>query len=224
MNRDGTQVMLDAAAAAGVRKVVYMSSSAVFGAPDVLPVTEATPPAPGEAYGEAKLAGEQLCAARRDVDVTIIRPRTIIGPGRLGIMQMLFEWIRAGRNLPVLDGGASTYQFVHGDDLAAACLLAMDRPGPAVYNIGAERFGTLRETLEGLVAHARSGSRVVSLPSGPVVPLMKLANRLGASPLGAYHALMYHRSLWFDVRAAKEQLGWSAQHDNVKAFADAYDW
>ena len=99
VNVNGTENLLLAALAAKVRKVIYVSSSAVFGAPKSNPVTEETPPTPGEAYGRAKLAGEKLCRAyaAQGLDVTIIRPRTIMGHGRLGIFQILFEWIPAGK-------------------------------------------------------------------------------------------------------------------------------
>jgi nucleoside-diphosphate-sugar epimerase len=226
VNRDGTRVLLDEAERAGVRKIVNVSSSAVFGAPDRNPVDESVPPAPGEEYGQAKRAGEILCeeAVARGQDVTIVRPRTIIGAGRLGIMQILFEWIRQGRALPLVGGGDNRYQFVSGDDLARACLLAADHPGADVFHVGAEDFGTMRETLESLAAHAGTGSRVITFPTGPTVLAMKVANRLGLSPLGAYHALMYHRAMWFDVSHCKQVVGWSAQQSNADMFAEAYDW
>jgi nucleoside-diphosphate-sugar epimerase len=203
-----------------------MSSSAVYGAPDRNPVDDDTPLRPGEDYGKAKLAAEELCRqyAKDGVDVTIIRPRTIMGHGRLGIMQILFEWIRQGRNIPVLGRGDNLYQFVHADDLASACLKAAERPGPATYNVGAENFGTMRETLEGLLAHAGTGSRVVSVPSAPAVAMMKVTSRIGMSPLGAYHALMYGKSMYFDVARTKRELGWSAKFGNVEMFEDSYDW
>ena len=131
VNIDGTENLLKAALAAKARKVIYVSSSAVFGAPKSNPVTEQTAPAPAEAYGRAKLAGETLCAryGQQGLDVSIIRPRTIMGHGRLGIFQILFEWIRTGYNVPVLGRGDNTYQFVHADDLAEACILAASRGG-----------------------------------------------------------------------------------------------
>lgn len=224
VNKDGTRILLEESHRVGVRKLVNVSSSAIFGAPDVLPVTEETVPTPGELYGQSKLDGERLCLDQDKVDCTIIRPRTIIGPGRLGIMQIMFEWIRSGRNVPVFDQGASRYQFVHGDDLADACILASERAGKDVFNIGAEQFGTLRETLEGLCAHAGTGSKVTSIPAWIAVPPLKVASTLGLSPLGPYHTLMYAKSLWFDVSKAKRVLGWSAKHDNIGAFRDNYDW
>lgn len=226
VNRDGTRNLLQAAADAGVRKVVFTSSSAVFGVPDVYPITPDTPPRPAEDYGRAKLAGEDLCRefAGKGLDVSIVRPRTIMGHGRLGIMQIVFEWIAQGRNVFVLGRGDNPYQFVHSDDLADACLRAAERPGFAVYNIGADRFGTMRETLEALVRHAGTGSQVRSLPYRPAVAAMKLTSRLGISPLASYHWLVYGRPVAFDVVSAKSQLGWSPRWSNAEMFSQSYDW
>lgn len=226
VNEGGTKNLLEAALRQKVRKVVSMSSSAVYGAPEKNPVDDETPRAPGEDYGRAKLAAEHLCKAyvQRGVDVTVIRPRTIMGHGRLGIMQILFEWVREGKNIPVLGRGDNLYQFVHADDLASACMKAAERPGAATYNVGAEKFGTMRETLEGLCAYAGTGSRVVSVPGAPAVAMMKLTSRIGASPLGAYHALMYGREMYFDVSRTKRELDWSARFSNAEMFVDSYDW
>jgi nucleoside-diphosphate-sugar epimerase len=226
VNVRGTENTLIAAQSAGVRKMVYVSSSAIFGAPRANPVTEETEPSPGEAYGRAKLEGENLCRkfASQGLDVTIIRPRTIMGHGRLGIFQILFEWIREGRNVPVLGAGDNKYQFVHADDLADACILAAGRSGPAVYNCGAEKFGTMREALENLCAHAGTGSRVRGVPMAPAVALMRVTSALGLSPLGPYHALMYGRSMYFDIRKGKAELGWQPRFSNNEMFVQSYQW
>jgi nucleoside-diphosphate-sugar epimerase len=223
VNRDGTKNLLDGARHAGVRKVVHMSSSAVFGAPDKNPVDDATLPRPQEDYGRAKLAAEELCH-RSGLDVTIIRPRTIMGHGRLGIMQILFEWVRQGKSVPVLGKGDNLYQFVHADDLASAAMKAADRAGTSTYNVGADDFCTMRDTLEGLIRHAGTGSRVVSVPMAPAVAMMRATSRAGLSPLGPYHALMYGRSMYFDISRTKRELDWKPAHGNVDMFCESYDW
>ena len=187
VNVVGTANLLVAARDAGVAKVVHTSSSAVFGIPERNPVTEATPCRPLEAYGRAKLQAEVLCheAVDAGLDVTIIRPRTILGHGRLGIMAILFEFVADGAPVYVLGDGSNRYQFVHAADLADACLRAAGRPGPAVYNIGAAEFGTMRETLQALVDHAATGSRVRSLPVAPARALMRARERPRARPVRA---------------------------------------
>jgi len=226
VNVHGTENLLRTALAGKVRKVIYVSSSAVFGVPKTNPVTEQTPPSPGEAYGRAKLEGETMCReyAARGLDVSIIRPRTIMGHGRLGIFQILFEWIREGYNVPVFGSGNNVYQFVHADDLAEACILAAARPGATTYNCGAAEFDTMRAALETLCAHAQTGSRVRSVPMKPAVALMNLTSAIGLSPLGAYHAMMYGRSLYFDIAKAQRELHWQPRFSTDQMFAQSYDW
>ena len=155
VNVDGTVLLLAECRRAGVSKVVHTSSSAVFGVPRSNPVL----PSPIEAYGHAKLAAEWACldAVREGLDVTIVRPRTILGHGRLGIFGILFEWVADGADIFVLGDGSNRYQFVHADDLAEVCVLAGATAGPAVFNAGTDRFGTMRESLESLCTHAGTG-------------------------------------------------------------------
>lgn len=227
VNHGGTDNLLRAVRETRVRKLVHTSTSAIFGVPASNPVDETVEPTPMEAYGHAKLAGERLVRAaveRHGIDATIIRPRTILGHGRLGIFQILFNWVEEGRRIPVLGSGDNLYQFVHADDLADASIAAAHRPGAAVYNVGTDRFGTMRETLEALCAHAGTGSRVYSVPMRLAVAAMNLTSALGISPLGPYHALMYGRSLYFDVGRAKRELGWRPKWSNAEMICDSYDW
>lgn len=226
VNVGGTNTLLTACGEAGVRKVVHTSSSAVFGIPASNPVMPETPPSPVEAYGRAKLEAELVCraAVSRGLDITIIRPRTILGLGRLGIFGILFDWIADGVAVPVLGSGDNRYQFVHAHDLATACIAAATRSGPAVYNIGAEEFGTMREALEHLCEHAQTGAKVRSVPARPAAAAMRASARLGLTPFAPYHWIMYSRELWFDVSAAKRDLGWAAAYSTDAAFRDSYDW
>jgi nucleoside-diphosphate-sugar epimerase len=222
----GTANVLVAARDASVAKVVHTSSSAVFGIPEHNPVTEDSPCRPLEAYGRAKLQAEVLCREAVDsgLDVTIIRPRTILGHGRLGIMAILFEFVAEGAPVFVLGGGANRYQFVHASDLADACLRAARREKPAVYNVGATEFGTMRETLQALVDHAATGSTVRSLPTGPARAGMQTLARLGLAPFAAYHWLLYGESLWFDVSRARTELEWEPEHSNASMVVESYEW
>ncbi|MGH9015494.1 MAG: NAD-dependent epimerase/dehydratase family protein [Acidimicrobiia bacterium] len=226
VNVVGTANLLVAARDAGVAKVVHTSSSAVFGIPDANPVTEETPGRPLEAYGRAKLQAERLCREAVDagLDVTVIRPRTILGHGRLGIMTVLFEFVAEGAPVYVLGGGANRYQFVHASDLADACLRAAGREKPAVYNIGATEFATMRETLQALVDHAGTGSRVRSLPARPARVAMHALAGVGLAPFVPYHWLLYGESLWFDVTRARTELGWEPVHSNQSMVVESYEW
>lgn len=226
VNVGGMRVLLEAAMDSGVRKVVSTSSSAVYGIPSENPVTERTPPAPAEAYGRAKLDAEHLCraAATRGLDVSIVRPRTILGHGRLGIFTLLFDWIADGVDVFVLGSGDNRYQFVHAHDLADACIRAGRKEGSGSYNVGAGEFGTMREALEGLIAHTGSASRVRGIPQGPTVAAMQATARLGLTPFAPYHWIMYGRSMWFDTTRARTELGWAPTRSTDEMLAESYDW
>jgi nucleoside-diphosphate-sugar epimerase len=226
VNRGGTENLLKACAEAGVKKVVHTSSSAVYGIPEKNPVTLEMTPRPGEAYGQTKLEAEKLCQeyATRGLDVSIVRPRTLMGHGRLGLFQILFEWIREGSNVPVLGRGDNVYQFVHGEDFAEGCILTAARKGSETYNFGTDRFETMREVLEDLCRHADTGSRVKSVPMGPAVLGMKVTSALGVSPFGAYHWLMYGRSMYFDISKPSEVLRWKPKYSNTEMFVESYEW
>ena len=226
VNVTGTANVLLAARDLGVAKVVHTSSSAIFGIPEANPVTEDTPGRPLEAYGRAKLEAEHLChdAAASGLDVTIVRPRTILGHGRLGIIAVLFDFIAEGAPVYVLGSGDNRYQFVHAGDLADAVLRASHREKPTTYNIGATEFGTMRETLQAVVDHAGTGSRVRSLPAGPARLGMRGLATVGLAPFAPYHWLLYAESLWFDTTKARDELDWAPQHSNASALIESYDW
>ena len=226
VNVDGTETLLRACEDARVAKVVHTSSSAVFGVPEHNPVLPSTAPAPREAYGRAKLAAEYACwaAVGRGLDVSIVRPRTILGHGRLGIFGILFEWIADGADVFVLGHGDNTYQFVHADDLADICLRAGAKAGPGLFNAGTDRFCTMRESLEATCAHAGTGSRVRSLPARAAGLAMHGAASLHLAPFAPYHWIMYSKSMWFDIGHAREQLGWQPKWSNQEMFAQSYDW
>jgi len=226
VNVQGTEVMCQAALETGVEKVVATSTCAIYGAPKRNPVTEKTPPSPGESYGRTKYESELVCYKYRDkgMDISILRPDTIVGTGRLGIFQILFEWLYEGRNIPVFGKGGNLYQFIHGDDFAEVSILASLRQGSEDYNCGTDRFGTMRELMEHLCEHAGTGSRVRNLPATPMVWGMKFTSALGMSPLGAYHSLMFAKEIYFDITKAKSELGWQPKYSNNEMFAQNYDW
>lgn len=226
VNIDGTRILLENSLRTGVKKFVYISSSAVYGVPKSNPVTEDMLPEPLESYGQAKYEAELLCNkySNSGLDISIIRPRTIIGKYRLGIFQILFEWVACGINLPVLGKGDNLYQFIHVDDLIDGCILAAHRKGSATYNLGAEDFSTMKEALQGLCDFANTGSRVKTVPFQLAVVLMNITSRLGLSPLGAYHALMYGRSMYFDISKSKSELNWQPKYSNLEMLTESYEW
>ena len=124
VNLGGARILSEACISKGIKSLVYTSSSAVFGIPKKNPVTIDTIPCPAEEYGKAKFDAESIFSqlVRKGINISIVRPRTILGTGRLGIFQILFEWIYLGKNIPVLGNGDNVYQFVHAEDLGKSSI------------------------------------------------------------------------------------------------------
>jgi nucleoside-diphosphate-sugar epimerase len=226
VNVEGTRNIIACCRQHGL-KLVHISSSAIYGLPDDVPITASTPYHPIEVYGRSKLAAEQEVWEFMEGGgrATCIRPRTTVGgEQRLGIFQILFEWISEGRNIFIIGDGSNLFQFVHISDLVDAIIKAALSERNGLYNIGADRYGTLREDLEALLAHAGTGSRIRSIPFSVAQPLLFLADIARLSPLAPWHYLTYHKPFVFDITRAREELNWRPVYSNREALIASYDW
>jgi nucleoside-diphosphate-sugar epimerase len=226
VNVTGSEIAAEEAVRAGVRSFIHMSSSAIFGLPKSCPITDQTPQRPVEIYGRGKQAGElavRRIAEAGGMQVVIVRPRTILGEGRLGIFEILFDWIADGRDVYTIGSGNIGFQFVHAHDLMDAYVLALDANRSGTYNVGTDRFGTLREALGSLIAYAGSRSRVRALPEALSIGTLRALDSVGLSPLAPWHYLTYHKPFFFDV-APLIALGWKPRYSNDEMLRESYDW
>jgi nucleoside-diphosphate-sugar epimerase len=226
VNVEGSRIVAEEAAKVGVRALIHTSTTAVFGIPPDGPITNATPTRPVEPYGRSKLAGEhvvdEICA-RHSIPLITIRPRATLGGGRLGIFQVLFEWIHENRNVYVIGSGNIRFQFIHAIDLMDFYMLALDSGRAGTYNVGTDEFGTLRGDLEALVRYARSTSKVKSLPETLAINTLRMLYWMRVSPLVPWHYLTYHKACYFDVQPLLD-MGWKPRYSNMAMLQESYDW
>ena len=224
VNIEGTSTLLASAREAGVRRFLYISSTSVYGVPTVHPIREDFPLEGVGAYGESKIAAERL-VQRSTLDTVIIRPKTFLGPERLGVFEILFDWIREGRRIYVLGSGENRYQLLAVDDLVDAIVRAF-HAGVAgdVFNVGAQEFGTVRSDLEALIAHAGTTSRLRPVPARPAEILLRGLELARVSPLVEWHYKTASRDSYVDVSKAARKLGWRPTKSNVETLVENYDW
>jgi nucleoside-diphosphate-sugar epimerase len=205
---------------------VHVSSTAIYGLPPSGPITMETAPRPLESYGRSKLEGERLMGAlcrKAGVPLVTIRPRATLGAGRLGIYHILFDWMAQHRRLYIIGNGSNRVQFVHVDDLVDFYMLALSLEREGTYNVGTDTFGTLREDLTTLIAHAGSRSRIVGLPTAPAMAALGTLHALRLSPVVPWQYRTYHRDCHFDV-SPLTALGWKPRYSNAAMLAESYDW
>lgn len=228
VNVEGTATLLAAALEARVRRVVFISTTAVYGVPETHPIDESAPLHGVGHYGRSKIEAEEVLREfeRRGLAAVVIRPKTFIGPERLGVFEILFDWIREGRRIYVLGSGRNRYQLLAVEDLVDAIALAAskrDAAGEAL-NIGATEFGTVRADLEALIRHAGSSSRVTPVPARPAELALRALELARLSPLAEWHYKTAHRDSFVDVKRAERVLGWKPRHSNADALKSTYDW
>ncbi|HET7759098.1 MAG TPA: NAD-dependent epimerase/dehydratase family protein [Gaiellaceae bacterium] len=227
VNVGGTGVAFAAAADAGVRRAILISSTAVYGVPKHHPIAEDAPLVGVGHYGESKIDAEEVARdfGRRGLEVVIIRPKTFIGPERLGVFEILFDWIREGRGIPILGNGSNRYQLLAVEDLVEATVAAAERDvAGETFNVGATDFGTVRSDLEGLIAHAGSGSRLRPVPARPAEVALRALELARLSPLAEWHYRTAHRDSFVDVSKAQRLLGFAPRLSNEQALCETYDW
>ena len=224
-NVDGTRILAEAARQAGVRPFVFVSTNCLWASNLGRPIHEQDAPAPVELYGHSKLAAEQLLQDFAvDLEVVVIRCPTIMDAGRLGLLAILFEFIDDGKTVWVVGDGSNRYQFIYAEDLAEACKLAAGLGRSDLLHIGSDNVLSMREVYEAVIRQTGSSSKVRSLPRGATIGLMKLAHRLGVSPLGPYHYKMIAESFLFDNTRIKQTLGWQPTLTNDQMLLLAHNF
>lgn len=229
-NVEGTRVVLERCRAARVQRIAHVSSTAVYGVPKVHPLYEYYPLSGVGDYGESKVLAEAVCAEfrRQGVPVGIIRPKTFIGPYRLGVFQILFDWIEGGHRIPLIGNGQNYYQLLDVEDLCDAfyrMLTYQDEDAACdVYNAGAVRYGRVIEDVGALCQHAATGARPLPLPAAPVIMSLSILEKMHVSPLYKWVYGTAHTDSFVSVEKIRSRLHWEPTFSNAEALIRSYDW
>lgn len=226
---DGTRIVLESATRHGVRRVIHISSTAVYGVPDRHPLYEHDPLQGVGHYGEAKIRAERLCLEHRErgLVVPILRPKSFVGPERLGVFEILYEWAYEGRNFPVLGDGRNHYQLLDVEDLCEAVHLCATSDEAAVndtFNVGAKVFQTLKADFQAVLDHAGHGKRIVCLPAAPLRVLLRALAALGLSPLYPWIYETVAADSFVSIERIESALGFAPRFSNRDALIRNYDW
>ena len=228
-NVDGTRTTLEVAKKHGVKRVVFISSTAVYGVPEKHPIYEVDPMVGVGPYGESKIRAEKICQELRSDEfcIPVIRPKTFIGPERLGVFQILYDWIESGVRIPMIGWGHNPYQLMDVADLVDAIwLVASHEDSTKVneeFNVGAMEFATVRQDVTAVCEYAGSGSKPLGTFAMPIKGALMLFEALNLSPL--YKWIYGTADKESFVSTDKIQaLGWKAQYSNADALIRSYQW
>ena len=194
---DGTKRLAEAASAAGARRFVFMSSVKATG--ETTPfsgIDETATPTPGDSYGRAKLAAEQVLA-KSDLEVVILRPPPVYGPGSGGNLRRIIDFLRGAPPVLPLGISGNRRSFLHRDNLASATLACLEHPeaaGRTFFATDGEALSTGALTRRILNALGRR-ALLLPVPARGLALLGDTGRRLGGSCA-------------FDDSTLRHTLGW----------------
>jgi nucleoside-diphosphate-sugar epimerase len=229
ININGTKAVLEAAKNNNVERVVYVSSTSVYGIPKEHPLYEDSLLVGVGPYGESKIEAEKLCYAYRNkgMCIPIIRPKSFIGTGRLGVFQILYDWIESGKRIPILGNGQNRYQLLEVEDLVEVIYLLSKLPPIKVndvFNIGAEEFGTVMQDVSALCNYAGTGARVMPTPAAVIKTLLAIFEKLKLSPLYKWIYATADKDSFVSNDKIRSSLGWLPKYSNKEALIRSYRW
>lgn len=227
VNIDGTRNTLQACLHHKVKRVIFISSTAVYGVPENLPEKEDSPLNPIGYYGESKIAGEELCQeyGEKGLSINIFRPKTFLGIERLGVFELWFEAIYSNRRVYILGNGNNKYQLLSVTDLVDAIIKALfTKVSGEIFNIGAKEFGTWREDLGRVISYDKSRSKITSLPTLPSQIILATLEKSHLSPIAAWHYRTMPVDSYVSIEKAEKLLDWHSKKSNSQLFLESYLW
>ncbi|KQT57307.1 MULTISPECIES: NAD-dependent epimerase/dehydratase family protein [unclassified Aureimonas] len=225
VNYDGTKNIIEAMDRAGANRLVHFTTDMIYGHTVVFPMTEEHPVAPLGEYGLSKWRTEELAHdwRERGMKISLFRPRLIIGPGRLGILEKLFKLIDANLPVPMIGSGKNPYQFISVFDCAEAARLSWKAGVPnEAYNLGSLNPPPVRKLLGDLIRHAGSRSILIPTPGWAVKKTLDLLDALNRPLMDPEQYLIADENCVLDVTKGKLQLGWVPQYRDEDMLIAAY--
>jgi nucleoside-diphosphate-sugar epimerase len=224
---EGTRSVFEAAKKAGVKQVIHISSTAVYGVPDHHPLYETDELIGVGPYGKAKIEAEKIAESYRDsMSVTILRPKSFIGPERLGVFALLYDWAYSGHNFPIPGRGDNLYQYLDVEDLVDLIIHCINNPGKSndSFNVGAKEFSTFKADFQAVLDRAGHGKRVVSIPAMPAIWALRLLDKVKLSPLYPWVYETAVKDSFVSIEKAEKVLSFTPKYSNADALVRNYDW
>ena len=226
---EGTRMVLEVAKAHNVQRFVQISSTAVYGIPDHHPLYENDRLEGVGPYGQAKIQAEMVCLEYRGkgMIVPIIRPKSFIGPERLGVFALLYDWALDGRNFPMIGSGRNRYQLLDVEDLCQAIYLCLTLPPEVVndtFNIGAKQYTTMRRDYQAVLNYAKKGKKIIPFPAEPAIWGLRLLEALHVSPLYKWVYETASKDSFVSIEKAERVLGYRPKYSNQDALIRNFQW
>lgn len=222
----GTKNILNQAIKYDVSHFSHMSSSAIFGKPKKNENVDYQKYKPTGIYGTSKYLAELEVNKNKNFfkSCSVIRPRPIVAKERLGIFQILFDWAMDDKKIPIIGSGKNVFQFAHLNDLVDVSIETAEKNISGYFNIGTDRYSTLKEDLNNVFEKVGSKSKVLPINRNLCIAPLYLLDKLRLSPLSSWHYLSYDWNFHYDLSETFKKLSWRPKYSNVDMICEAFNW
>jgi nucleoside-diphosphate-sugar epimerase len=226
---EGTTNLLEEAYKNRVDRFIHVSSTAVYGIPSHHPLYENDKLSGVGDYGQAKIIAEEACEEyrKKGMCIPIIRPKSFIGPERLGVFALFYDWAKDGKNFPMIGSGNNRYQLLDVEDLCNAIFLCATKDRGIVndtFNIGAKEFATIKEDYQAVLDKAGYGKKIIPFPAGPAITILRILEFLHLSPLYKWVYETACQDSFVSIEKAESKLGFAPKYSNKEALLRNYKW
>ena len=159
--------------------------------------------------------------------VPILRPKSFIGPERLGVFALFYDWARCGKNFPIIGNGKNLYQFLDVDDLCDAIYSTTILDENIVndtFNIGAKDFSTMKDDYQAVLDYAGFGKKIICFPEKPMIFALKILEFLHLSPLYKWVYETAGKESFVSIDKATKILNYKPKYSNKDALLRNYKW
>ena len=226
---EGTENLLESAWDNNITRFVHISSTAVYGIPNHHPLFEDDTLEGVGPYGVSKIEAEKICFKFRErgMCIPVIRPKSFIGPERLGVFALLYDWAKDGKSFPMIGNGRNRYQLLDVEDLCDAIYLTLTGDKTTVndtFNIGAKEFITMREDFQAVLDYAGFGKNIIGFPATPVIWTLRMLEFFKLSPLYKWVYETACEDSFVSIDKAEKQLGFIPKYSNMDALIRNFKW
>ena len=226
---DGTRNVLKCAYQYKVKRFVDISSTAVYGIYDHYPLLESDPLNGVGPYGIAKIKAEEECLKyrKKNMTISILRPMTFVGPERLGVFSLFYDWAYTGHGFPMVGSGNNKFQLLDVFDLVEVIISCMELDKRRVndtFNVGSVLYTTMRDDYQKVLDYAGYGKKIKPFPKFIALNGLRFLDLLHISPLYKWVYETAPKDSVASVEKAIKKLNFNPKYSTGDALVRNYKW
>ena len=227
-NYIGTKNLLEVMVEKQCKNLIYFTTDMVYGKPQNIPVNEEHVRKPFGPYGISKVNSENLCDEYREkehINITIFRPRMIMGPGRIGVLKKLFRLIELNLPVPMIGNGENYYQMIAVFDCVQAIKRAIEKNIPNEnFNLGSKNPPSVKNLLKRLISEVNSKSVLLPIPGKLVKYVLNILDIINIPIMYPEQFMIADENYLLDINKAKKILEWEPQYSDQDMIVQAYQY